>query len=168
MKLALSINADVVDEHALRKLGGRVGAAGPIAADSEIENNEKRMVENPLAARGPLRGVEGGVEIRINVKADDVWFPLDGIKMEVVREALAGGQAKDSGEIASWSLCTWAVQGTMNGAGFLADIFHDVDLSALRPTGRGDVFAEHPERGPHSLPFWNSDTRLEATVSLGE
>ncbi len=32
----------------------------------------------------------------------------------------------------------------------------------------GKVLAQHPERGPHSLPFWDFDARLDAAVGLGE
>src|SRR4029077_2048529 len=91
-----------------------------------------------------------------------------GIQMEVVRKILASGQTEDGGEIARWPHSAWAMQGAVNGAGFLADIFHDVDLAALWPAGRGDIFAEHPERGPHSLPFWDFDSRFEAAVGLRE
>src|SRR5580693_7603654 len=56
----------------------------------------------------------------------------------------------------------------MNGAGFLADILHDVDLAALGPTHGGYVFAEHPERWPNPLSFRNLDSRLEAAIRLRE
>jgi hypothetical protein len=53
--LVLGINADVVDEHLLGELCAGVGAAGPGSTDRYIHNHEKRMIENPLAADGPLR-----------------------------------------------------------------------------------------------------------------
>jgi Clp amino terminal domain, pathogenicity island component len=53
--LVLGINADVVDEHLLGELCAGVGAAGPDSTDRYIHNHEKRMIENPLAADGPLR-----------------------------------------------------------------------------------------------------------------
>jgi hypothetical protein len=53
--LVLGINADIVDEHLLGELCAGVGAAGPDSTDRYIHNHEKRMIENPLAADGPLR-----------------------------------------------------------------------------------------------------------------
>src|SRR5215813_5112814 len=51
---------------------------------------------------------------------------------------------------------------------FAADIFHDVDLAALRPAVRGDVIAQHPESWPHSLPCRNFDKRFKSAVRLIE
>ena len=65
-------------------------------------------------------------------------------------------------------LRAWAMQRTVNGARLFADVFHDVDLAALRPTDSGNIFAKHPERGPHALPFRNFDARFEAAVRLRE
>src|SRR5277367_2176 len=58
------------------------------------------------------------------------------------------------------------MQGTMNPSGFFANIFHDVDFAALRPARGRNVFSEHPERGPDSLPFRDFYSRFEAAVSL--
>ena len=56
----------------------------------------------------------------------------------------------------------------MDGARLLADIFHDVDFSALRPADFADVVAQDPKGGPHPFPGGNLDARFEAPVSLGE
>jgi hypothetical protein len=48
------------------------------------------MIENPGAARGPLRLGESGVEIRIDVEAHRGRFPLDGVEMKSVGKILAG------------------------------------------------------------------------------
>src|SRR5580692_7721952 len=82
LELALSINADVIDEHGLRKSGGGVGRAGPVAAYRHIQNNEERMVEYPFPAGGPVGGMEGGVEVRVDVKTDNVRLPFDRVKMK--------------------------------------------------------------------------------------
>src|SRR5260221_4898729 len=50
----------------------------------------------------------------------------------------------------------------------LADIFHDVDLAALRPANGINIFSQHPERRPHSLPRGQLDARLESPVRLRE
>src|ERR1051326_579774 len=56
----------------------------------------------------------------------------------------------------------------MHGRGLAADVLHDVDLAAARPTDRGDVVAEHPERRPHTLSAGNANASLEPAVGLGE
>jgi len=94
-KLTLSINADVVDKHGLRKFGGRVWAARPIASYGEIENHEKRVIENPFSAGGPVERAEGRVEIGVDVETDCVGFPLDGVEMEIGGKVLAGRKSKN-------------------------------------------------------------------------
>src|SRR5450830_307770 len=56
----------------------------------------------------------------------------------------------------------------MRDSRLASDVLHDVDLAALRPSDRIDVCAEHPEGGPESLPAWDADPCLEATVCLRE
>src|SRR5258706_16116567 len=58
------------------------------------------------------------------------------------------------------------MQRSMNDARFAPDIFHDVDLAALRPSVRRNVVAKHPECRPHALPRRNLDARFETSVSL--
>ncbi len=60
------------------------------------------------------------------------------------------------------------MQGSVNGARLLPDIFHDVDFAALRPAIVSDIVAEHPEGRPHSLPRGNLDSRFEAAIGLAE
>src|SRR5215471_1118611 len=56
----------------------------------------------------------------------------------------------------------------MHHSRLAADVLHDVDFSALRPSDRVDVLAEHPECRPHPLPGGNLDARLESAVGLRE
>src|SRR5260370_7816331 len=60
------------------------------------------------------------------------------------------------------------MQGSVNGARLLPDIFHDVDFAALRPAIVSDIVAEHPEGRPHSLPRGNLDSRFDAAIGLAE
>src|SRR5208282_1333865 len=108
------------------------------------------MIENPDAARGPLRRSECGVEIRIDEKAHRAGLPLDGVKVKVVCEVLVCGETERSHVVACAVRGARAMQRTLDGTGFLANIFHDVDLAALGPACSGNVFSEHPEGGPHS------------------
>src|SRR5580693_2708976 len=119
------------------------------------------MIENPFATGRPIRLAKGGVEIGVNVEADGVGGPFDGVEVEVVSEILACGEGENRGEVAGVCGGTGAVQGAVELVGFLADVFHNVDFAALGPADRGDVFSEHPEGGPHSLPFWDFDAGFD-------
>src|SRR5579864_8407267 len=44
------IDAHVIDQHALWKLGGVVGRPWPVAPDRDIQQDEKGMVVNPLCS----------------------------------------------------------------------------------------------------------------------
>src|SRR5713226_10246083 len=73
--LLLGVDADVVDEHLLGEDGGVDRRAGPIAAYSEVEEKEERVIEDPGAAGGPLGFRESGVEIGIDVETDGGGLP---------------------------------------------------------------------------------------------
>jgi len=55
----------------------------------------------------------------------------------------------------------------VNGPGFAADVFHDVNLTALGPanTGGFEINAEHPKGRPDSLSKWELNARLDFAVS---
>ena len=129
----LAVDADVVDEHLLRKNGGAVGRAGPIAAHGDVEDDEEGVIENPGAAGGPLRRVECSVKSGIDIEADCVGLPFDRVEMKVIGEILAGGQAERRSGAARSADGARAMQRSVNGAWLVADIFHDVDFAALRP-----------------------------------
>jgi hypothetical protein len=88
--------------------------------------------------------------------------------MKIVGELFVAGKTENRGQITGGGGGAWAVQGTVDGGGFLADVFHDVDFAALRPARCRDVLAEHPERGPHALAFRNFYAGFDAAVSLNE
>src|SRR2546422_10950993 len=113
---ALGVDAHIVHEHGLRENRCSVGRAGPVAADSEVQDNEERMIENPFLSGGPLVGRERSVERRIHVEADGGGLPLHGVKMKIVGEALAGGQAERSGEVGGAGWGTRAVERSMDDA----------------------------------------------------
>src|ERR1051326_8178552 len=56
----------------------------------------------------------------------------------------------------------------VNCGRLFADVFHDVDLAAVGPADLVDVFAEHPERRPDSLPARNLDAGFETSIGLSE
>src|SRR2546429_8442145 len=63
---SLGVDADVVDEHGLRKNRGAIGRAGPIAAHGDGQNDEEGVVENPGAA-GSTWGFDHTFFIILNV-----------------------------------------------------------------------------------------------------
>src|SRR5262249_28971477 len=60
------------------------------------------------------------------------------------------------------------VDSAVNYRGFPADVLHDVDFSASRPTRGVNVFSQQPKRGPKPLPVRNPDTGFESAVLRGE
>src|ERR1041385_1966957 len=50
----------------------------------------------------------------------------------------------------------------------LADIFHDVDLTAVGPMDSIDIVAQHPECRPDALAKRNLNPRFETAIGLAE
>src|SRR6267154_1743019 len=166
--LPLGVDADVIHDHSLGEDGGVIRGAGPIAADGEVEDEEERMIKRPCSASGPLGLRERGVETRVDVEAYRAGLPLGSVKMKGIGEILSGGKAERCGGVAGVGDGAGTVERTVDGAGFPADIFHDVDFAALGPTDGRDVVTKHPEGRPHSLPGRNFDAGFEAAVGLAE
>src|SRR5579863_5761317 len=53
----------------------------------------------------------------------------------------------------------------MYGSRLAADIFHDVDLAARRPTAGLVIVSQHPERRPDTLAVRDPDARFHQPVS---
>src|SRR5215469_8022208 len=126
------------------------------------------MIEDPGSASGPLGLRESGVQIRVDVEADDAGLPFDRVPMKSIRKVLTGGKAERGCGVARAARGAWAVKRAVHGSGLFADVFHDVDFAAPGPAGGRDVVAEHPKSRPHSLPFRDFDASFKAAVSLGE
>jgi hypothetical protein len=139
------------------------------------------VIEDPGTGRFGRRRRRGGTrqsdwrlwrergELRlIDIKANFGRFPFDGVDVEAFGEVFTASEFGGCGEIGGGAVGERSVNGAVNGAGLLANIFHDVDLAALRPADSADVVAEHPERGPDALPFGNFDARFETAESLRE
>src|SRR5690606_19456103 len=58
-----------------------------------------------------------------------------------------------------------AVQRAVGQVRFEADVFHDVDLAALRPADVAEIVAQHPERRPDALGLRQPDARLDAAMA---
>ena len=60
------------------------------------------------------------------------------------------------------------MKSAMNDRRLLADIFHDVDLAAVRPVSSIDVVTQHPKCRPDTLAVRNLNSRFKPSVSLAE
>jgi hypothetical protein len=83
------VDADVIDKHFLREAQGGVRRARPVAADGYVNDDEKGMIEDPRATRGPVCGGECRVEMIVQVKANDGGFPLDYVDVKFIGELLS-------------------------------------------------------------------------------
>ena len=55
---------------------------------------------------------------------------------------------------------------SVNRRGLLADVLHNVDLTACWPVDTVDVVSQHPEGGPQALSIWNFHAGFKAAVGL--
>src|SRR5256712_5211410 len=157
---ALLVYPHVVHAHGLREDSGRIRTAGPIPSHRNVENDEKRMVVHPASRK--TFGGDSQVEGIVDVPANRILLPLDGVHVKGV-----GERARAHVICAADALRTGvpgAVHRAVHPAGLLADVLHDVDLAARGPADRGDVVAQHPERGPQPLTARYLNTGLDATV----
>src|SRR6185503_13951727 len=58
------------------------------------------------------------------------------------------------------------MNGSMHRRRLAAYVLHNVNLTAVGPTGLFDVIAEHPECGPDTLSIRDLDARFEPAICL--
>src|SRR5438045_7900068 len=80
------VNADVVDQHCLRKLSGGVRRAGPVATHRYIQKQEEGVVVDPLGTRRKVARRARCIEMVVDIEADDLWLPLNGVDVETIGE----------------------------------------------------------------------------------
>jgi Protein of unknown function (DUF2934) len=149
------VDAHVIDQHALRKYGGRVRVSGPVATHRQVEDQEEGLVENPFPSGLKIGARAAHVEILVHVEADGVSVPLNREDVEVVGEALCRefvgclytGVADISG----------SVNRTVNDGGFLADVLHDRRAY--------EIYLERGEQPGRELDDWlQAERELERGV----
>ena len=120
------------------------------------------MIIDPLFARQErvARG-RGEVGRAVEQPGDLVRLPLHRKGVKVVGDRLA--QIEDLA-VAVATRVAGAVQGAEHLVGQATYIFHDVNLTGLRPTDLVNVCAEHPERGPQTGAARHLDARLDPAV----
>src|SRR3989442_12321433 len=60
------------------------------------------------------------------------------------------------------------MKSAVNDRRFLSNIFHDVDLAAVRPASSTNIVTQHPERRPDALAVRDFDSRFKPSVGLAE
>ena len=83
---SLLVHSDVVHPHLLREFGRGIRCSWPIAAYCQIQDDVKRMIENPFLSSGQLCRNKSRVEILVRIEAHHVRLPLDREHVEIVRE----------------------------------------------------------------------------------
>ena len=125
------------------------------------------MIEDPRCAGGQIRRCPRLVQVSIDVKAHDVWFPLKRESVKIVRELLSMGQCVGR-TYAALTRVTRSMKSAMNDRRLFTDVFHDVDLAAVGPVGSIDVVTQHPKCRPDTLAVRDLNSRLKPSVCLAE
>ena len=76
-------NADIIDLHTLRELAAAVGVSGPAAANSDVENKEKLLLEFTRGYRCNSNNTE---LLTVQKSPDRVAVPFDTKYMEYIRQ----------------------------------------------------------------------------------
>jgi len=98
LRLGRLVDPYVVDPHGGGKNGGLIRIARPETAYGKIEQQIERVIEGPVFGGWKAVGVLSLEELAVHIKANDVWFPLDGEKMKSIAEAGVVGQSIPTGE----------------------------------------------------------------------
>src|SRR6266511_5259350 len=156
-----SIDPHVVDEHRRRKNRIRRRIAVEVAANGQIHNDEKALVEDPVPQR--LDAGAGNAEVQriVDKKPYGERIPFDRESVEGVGERAAG----DGPDVRERRVAgvPGSVDRRAGGGGRAALVLHDVQLAAGGPPDRPDVLAQEPERRPEPLPRRELEARLDAT-----
>src|SRR5216683_3612800 len=69
---------DVVDEHVLRELCGRIGRAGVLSIDRDVEEEKEWGIEHPRRSGWKGRRRNGLVRQAVDAECDGLRSPLNG------------------------------------------------------------------------------------------
>jgi len=84
------VHAYVVHQHALRENGGIGRVARQNTADSEIQQNKKRMIVHPTFPRWEIRWRPGCIKLVVDKEAHDSRFPFNRKNMKPIAESTSG------------------------------------------------------------------------------
>src|SRR6185437_233366 len=121
----------------------------------QVQDDRQVVVERGLPGRRAyLSFAHAEVLVPVQVERDRLSRgvrPVEDHRVGVVAALASAAPGKTAADAVGLVARTTWVGAAVNSAGQLGecvDIFHDVDLSVLRPLAR----AEHPERGPVAEP----------------
>ena len=177
LKRALvGVDTHVIHQHLRREYGGRVGSAGPVSTDGQVQDDEFRA-----GVEGPGTGLRGRRKGLVDVaRAVDVVLNLPLRPDHAV--CVPGGGGKAGRAVGFAAVQAGSVDGRLHpvvsgrvppaGAAERRigsiDVLHDVEFAAGRPVDGGDVVAQQPEGGPHTLGLGQLHLCLDATVLEAE
>ena len=164
------VMAHVVDGIGLRKYGGAIGPAAPVAAHGQVQQNEIGLVKS-LHVRRDQPGAKGHV---VDIPGETLRRPVHAVHVEIIREfgGIAVADAQGRVVVGGIEVVQGAVGGVVAGvAGRAAYHFHNVDFAACRPIDIAAVqtpgvaaVAQQPEGRPHALGGWQFGAHFEAPV----
>src|SRR3954469_13599101 len=100
------------------------------------------MIEYPLRLCRQIRGNHDEIALAIDKELNRRRCPLYGVNMEFVRKPARPQRERRT--LAVPARIPWTMHRPVYSPRLLADILHDVDLAALRPTRFVDIVPEHP------------------------
>ena len=147
-----------------------VDRAAPGAAHGDVEDQEELLVEGVdlVVVVRAVRLVVGRRDLIVHqelqhvVAVVPVLLPDQRVGVETlldVVDVFAGIPV-----LAVAAVLAEGVQGVGDHRGVLADVLHDVDLTAAGPLVDVVVGSQHPERGPRSASFGELDAGLDLAV----
>ena len=155
------IDPHVVHLHLLRQRQVGADRAAEVAADSQVQDHVEGVVEDPLVGSHVGRGRVVVVDA-IHEPVNFVGRPLHREGVVVLGHRLLQSVGVTEGRAAR---VTGAVDRAEHLIGIAADVLHDVDLAALRPTDLADVGAQHPEGRPQpGCAVGHENTGLDAAI----
>ena len=154
------IDSDVIDIHLLRKDRGVGNGAAPRAANGDIEDKKHRFIEWPVCSRLFCRTVSIYF-LSVNQKPYLLFCPLHGIEVKRVKRIVYLPYSHVRIPVGFGGI----VYRTVDKAGILTHVFHDVEFAALRKPRAVDVVAQHPERRPCTCSLRKFCPNLHPSVS---
>src|SRR5690349_21845510 len=91
-RLRSAVNPYVVHQHGLRKNCGCIWMSRPVSAHRCVQQEEERVIVDPLRSLGKIGRSAGGVEVFIDEETDLVRFPFHSEDVKVIRESLLSWQ----------------------------------------------------------------------------
>src|ERR1043166_564805 len=150
-----------INLHLLWKHSAAVGTADKVSTDCDVEDDEEWRLKLGGAVYSTC-DVCLRILNAIDVPPDRASGARDRERVEARRERAR--RIEDSAKRDVVATRVGPVNRAEVSRRVLALNLHDVDLAARRPADGADAVAEHPERGPDSLPFWRVDASLDPGV----